>query len=366
MTSRERVRAALEKRPSDRVPVFMWFHPQTLRKLSALLEIPRERVPEAMGNDIRQTWVNNNYAMEGIVHENDGESHVDWWGVRWVKQYSFNQIDRFPLAGASREDVLAYRFPMDRFEELLGLMLPVVRDRGDCWLGCDVSPCVFEMYWRLRGMQDAMLDIGGDAALADEMFRRCADFSIALGEAACQRYPLDWYWTGDDVGAQRGMMLSPRAWRALIKPHLRRVFETGRKRGLPVAYHCCGALRPIIGDLIEIGMDVLNPVQCNCPGMDPLELKREFGSQIAFMGGVDTQYLLPRGTPAEVRRATRQLLDGMTDGGGGYILAASHTISPETPDENVFAMYEVAGITRQEIFDRAASIRAALANAAGA
>ena len=94
--------------------------------------------------------------------------------------------------------------------------------------------------------------------------------------------------------------------------------------------------------------------------MDALELKREFGSHIAFMGGVDTQYLLPNGTPADVRLATRKLLDGMTADGGGYILAASHTISPETPDENIFAMYEVAGITRQEIFDRAATIRANL------
>jgi uroporphyrinogen decarboxylase len=207
-------------------------------------------------------------------------------------------------------------------------------------------------------MEDAMLDIGGDPGLADEMFARCADFSIALGQAACERYPLDWYWTGDDVAGQRGMMLSPRAWRALVKPHLARVFAVGRGRGLPVAYHCCGALRPIIGDLIEIGMDVLNPVQSNCPGMDALELKREFGSGLAFMGGVDTQDLLPNATPAEVRRATRQLLDGMVSDGGGYILAASHTISPETPDENIFAMYEVAGITRAEIYDRAASIRA--------
>ena len=95
--------------------------------------------------------------------------------------------------------------------------------------------------------------------------------------------------------------------------------------------------------------------------MSPLDLKREFGSHIAFMGGIDTQDLLPNGTTAEVRRVTRQLLDGMTADGGGYIMAASHTISPETPDENVFAMYEVAGIARQEIFDRAASIRATVA-----
>jgi uroporphyrinogen decarboxylase len=336
----------------------MWFHPQTARRLARLLEIPPSRVAEAMGDDIRQTWVNNNYAMEGIVHDADGERHEDWWGVGWVKQYGFNQIERFPLAGAPRERVLAYEFPMDRFEELLALMLPVLRERGEYWIGCDVSPCVFEMYWRLRGMEDAMLDIGGDPELADAMFARCADFSIALGEAACERYSLDWFWTGDDVGGQQGMMLSPRSWRQLVKPHLTRVFEVGRNRGLPIAYHCCGALRPIIPDLIEMGLDVLNPVQCNCPGMDPKDLKHEFGSRIAFMGGVDTQDLLPNGTPAEVRRATRELIETMTADDGGYILAASHTISPETPDENIFAMYEAAGLTQEEICDRAAAIRA--------
>jgi uroporphyrinogen decarboxylase len=107
-----------------------------------------------------------------------------------------------------------------------------------------------------------------------------------------------------------------------------------------------------------MGLDVLNPVQSNCPGMDPLELKREFGAELAFMGGVDTQELLPNGTAAQVRRATRRLIDGMTAGGGGYILAASHSIPPETPDANLFAMYEEAGVTREEIFDRAAGIRA--------
>jgi uroporphyrinogen decarboxylase len=131
-------------------------------------------------------------------------------------------------------------------------------------------------------------------------------------------------------------------------------------RGLPVAYHCCGALRDIIPDLIEIGIGILNPVQCNCPGMDPLELKRTFGHELSFMGGVDTQDLLPNGTPQDVRRATERLIQGMTAGCGGYILAASHTIPPETPDENLFAMYEVAGVSKEEIFDRAASIRRTL------
>jgi uroporphyrinogen decarboxylase len=91
--------------------------------------------------------------------------------------------------------------------------------------------------------------------------------------------------------------------------------------------------------------------------MDALELKRDFGAHISFMGGVDTQYLLPRGTAAEVARATAQLIEGMTSDGGGFILAASHTIPPETPDDNIFAMYAEAGIPREQIFDRAAGIR---------
>ncbi|MFA6294756.1 MAG: uroporphyrinogen decarboxylase family protein, partial [Victivallales bacterium] len=146
-------------------------------------------------------------------------------------------------------------------------------------------------------------------------------------------------------------------WREMIKPQLAKVVRAGKKRGLWVAYHSCGSIYLIIPDLIEIGVDVLNPIQCNCPGMNPLELKREFGYRLAFMGGLDTQELLPKGSVSEVRRQTENLISGMTEGGGGYILAASHTVPPETPLENIFAMYEVAGIRRTEIFDRAAGIR---------
>ncbi len=357
MNSKQRVQASLERKPVDRVPVFMWFHPSTAEHLARLLEIPTAYVGQAMGNDVQQTWVNNNYAMEGITHEHDGESHVDAWGIRWVKRYFFNQIEGFPLQGAAPEQMLAYRFPYEHLDALLANMAPVVPHASDTFIGCDVSPCVFEMYWRLRGMEDAMLDMALAPDLADSMLGRCADFAIALAERACAGLPLDWLWTGDDVASQTGMIMSPRTWRELIMPHLRRVFEVGQQKGLWVAYHCCGGLRPIIPDLVELGLDVLNPVQGNCPGMDPLELKREFGTVLAFMGGLDTQDLLPHGTPDQVRRATARLLEGMTADGGGYILAASHTIPPETPDANIFALYEEAGISREEIFDRAAIIR---------
>ena len=357
MTSNERVHAALKRQPVDRVPVFMWFHPATAQRLAALLEVVASDVAEAMGNDVVMTWVNNNHAMEGIVHAHDGEGHRDFWGIDWVREGGFNQIERFPLANLSREEVLAYRFPGDHMEELLACMQPVLARRRDFFVGCDVSPCIFEMYWRLRGMECALLDMAGEPDLARTMFRRCADFAVALSERACSRFALDWLWAGDDVASQGGLMMSPDAWRELIKPELARIFAVGRSHRLWNAYHCCGALRPIIPDLIEIGLDVLNPLQCNCPGMEPLELKREFGGKLAFMGGVDTQGVLPHGSADDVRRATRRLLDGMTGSGGGYILAASHTIPPETPLDNIFVMYDEAGISRQEIFDRAAACR---------
>ena len=80
---------------------------------------------------------------------------------------------------------------------------------------------------------------------------------------------MDWLWAGDDVASQRSLLMSPQTWRTMIKPHLARVFAVGKAHGLWVAFHCCGALRPIIADLVEMGLDVLNPIQCNCPGMDP-------------------------------------------------------------------------------------------------
>jgi uroporphyrinogen decarboxylase len=357
LTSRERVLAAIERRPADRIPFYMWFHPDTVALLAKLLEIPEMYVESVFGNDVRQTWVNNNYAMEGIVHDADGEGHTDLWGISWIRQYGFNQIERYPLRGASRDTVLSYEYPQGKVEELMAPMEQAVTDQGSLFLGCDISPCAFEMYWRLRGMDDALLDFALDEPLADRMVERCVDFSDFLAAEAMKRFDLDWLWTGDDVASQSGMIISPDQWRRLVKPHLRRLFSRAVDAGLPVAYHCCGALRPIIPDLIEIGCTVLNPIQVGCPGMDPMTLKTDFGAELTFMGGVDTQELLPRGSASEVRKETEALVEVMTSDGGGYILAASHSIPPETPVDNLFALYEAVGVTKEQIFDSAADIR---------
>jgi len=105
MNSKQRVHAALRREPVDRIPVFMWFHPETRTLLADLFEVPPAYVDVVLGNDVRMTWVNNNYAMEGVVHEHDGQSHVDYWGIKWVEEGPYNQVVSFPLAGASRAEV---------------------------------------------------------------------------------------------------------------------------------------------------------------------------------------------------------------------------------------------------------------------
>ena len=357
MNSKSRVHAALRREPVDRVPIWMWYHPDTTERLGETLDIPPFHVADAMGDDVQQAWIGNNYAMEGIVHEREGEGHTDFWGIEWVKVGPFNQILSSPLQEADEDEILRYRYPYDDIDQLLQNMTSVLGSADNFFVGCDISPCLFEMICRIRGMEGAALDLASSPDLARTMLAQASAFSLRLAETACDRFPLDWLWTGDDIAGQQTMIISPACWREMVGPHLAEIFDIGKSRGIWTAYHSCGAIRPIIPDLIEIGLDVLNPIQCNCPGMDPLELKKEFGTALSFMGGVDTQQLLPFGTVDEVYRETVLLLEGMTTDGGGYILAASHAVPPETPLENIFAMYEAAGVSREEIFDRAAQVR---------
>ena len=357
MNSKERVHASLNRENPDRVPIWMWFHPETADILAKTLEIPVQYVSTVFEDDIRQTWVSNNYAMEGIVHQHDGETHTDQWGVKWVKQGAFNQIEHYPLADLSNEEMLNYKFPFDKIPELLQNMNPVIAAKDEYFIGCDVSPCLFELICRLRNMGNAILDFLINPEIMDFLLEQAGDFAVKISQEAVNKFDLDWLWTGDDVGGQQAMILDPEMWRSRIKPHLKRILDVGKQKGLWTAYHCCGAIRPIIPDLIEIGVDVLNPIQSNCPGMNAAELKKEFGNELTFMGGIDTQELLPNGSASDVQKVTEELIDVMTAGGGGYILAASHTVPPETPLENIYALYAAAGISKEKIFDNAADVR---------
>src|SRR5664279_4526488 len=117
---------ALQKKPADRIPIFMWYHPETLQKLAHTLEISLDSFDLVMCNDVKQKWVGNNYAMEGITHEHDGEGHIDKWGIVWVRQGGFNQIHKSPLENASEKEIFDYRFPFGHIDQLLKSMDSII------------------------------------------------------------------------------------------------------------------------------------------------------------------------------------------------------------------------------------------------
>jgi uroporphyrinogen decarboxylase len=145
---------------------------------------------------------------------------------------------------------------------------------------------------------------------------------------------------GDDVASQESLLLSPKTYRAQIKPRHRRMIQAIKSlRDVKVSYHSCGAVYELIGDLIEIGVDSLNPVQVSARNMDPVKLKKEFGGRIAFWGGIDTHRVLPFGTPEEVRKEVRRMIN-ILGKKGGYVLASVHNMQAEIPPQNIVAMFE--------------------------
>jgi uroporphyrinogen decarboxylase len=188
-------------------------------------------------------------------------------------------------------------------------------------------------------MEDLLLRPAFFEALLDRLTNIYIEITTrALDEAG--EY-MDAVLVGDDLSNQAGPFFRLELYRSLIKPYQKQIIDTVKRRGKPFVYHTCGAAYPFIPDLIDLGIDALNPVQVSAVGMDTKRLKREFGRDLAFWGGVDTQSVLPRGTPADVRKEVKTRIDDLA-GGGGYVLASVHNIQAEVPPQNVAAMLEAA------------------------
>jgi uroporphyrinogen decarboxylase len=204
---------------------------------------------------------------------------------------------------------------------------------------------LFEGAQMARGWQRFMEDLAARPALAEALLARlaeaaCADLARYLD--AVGEY-IDIIQVGDDLGTQAGPQLSPRMYRRLVKPYQAQVWQFAKQRsGLPLFLHCCGGIYPLIPDLIEAGVDILNPVQISSVGMDPIRLKREFGADLVFWGGgCDTQRMLPDGTPAEIRDHVHRQVDILAPG-GGFVFTQVHNILANVPPENVVAMFDAA------------------------
>ncbi len=199
---------------------------------------------------------------------------------------------------------------------------------------------IFTLAARLRGMDRLLMDMAAEPILAEAVINKVAEFAVEFNRRSLQQVgaQLDHYVLWDDVAMQNGMILSPAQWNRFLRKWYETLYADAKQYGLKVLYHCCGSFHPIIPTLIDIGVDVLDPVQTSARDMDLRTLKRRYGGNVCWHGGIDVQRLLPRGTVSAVRDAVDEAKE-LFGHGGGLILGPSHEITPDTPIENILAVY---------------------------
>jgi len=381
MNGRERILVALKHQEPDRVPFDLGgtqvtgIHAVAYRGLreelglSAVtpamcdyiqgLAMPDDDVLDRLSVDVRGLFPLNSHndrVSERIRRESKGngeevEVFVDEWGMTQLRPYPdglyFTAV-RHPLEGVfSADDVARYPWPdTGDPRRIAGLhdLAVAYRSQGRAVMIKGVLAGIFEMAQRMRGMAPLMMDMASDEALAGALLDKMVELKLKFWEMALPqlRDVVDVISDADDYGTQASQLISPRMFRRLIKPRLAVMF--GRIKELApdarLFFHSCGNVRPLLPDFIELGVDILNPVHVRATGMDPVELKRDFGRDLVFWGGgVDTQDVLPHGTPAEVRDDVRRNIDALAPG-GGFVFTTVHNIQADVPPENIVAMWQ--------------------------
>jgi uroporphyrinogen decarboxylase len=280
-------------------------------------------------------WANSYYM--------DDKAYVDEWGIGWdVQPYKtpygighYTEIVSHPLA--SDEALKNYQLPDPNRSELYSDAEQMVDDfKDEYWVVGVTVTTIFETAWALRGLEQMLFDMATDPDLANHILDIPYHYHLTAAKRLVE-IGVDMIWTGDDVGAQNGMLISPKMWRSYLKPRMATFFAELKAINpeVKIAYHSDGDISPIIPELIEIGLDVLNPIQP--ASMDPAKLKQEFGDRLSYWGTIDEQHTLPFGSSTEVKNEVLDRLDTIGKD-GGLILSPTHHVQLDTPMENFWAM----------------------------
>jgi len=292
-------------------------------------------IDRAMGNYLR--WLNAPKQWDRLGEDLER----DEFGVVWsTNEFNRGYIVEHPLRAASLD---GYSFPQLDYVARYAHLKEEAERSGDAFLVCWVGD-LFERANFLRGLDQILMDMKLHPGFVHELLDELLSIILKNGEAICE-HPIDALFLSDDYGLQDNLMMNPEDWRTFIKPRVARLVEFGHAHGRAVFLHSCGCVRKIVPDLVEIGLDVLHPIQPEA--MDIGELKRSFGGRIAFYGGVRTQTTLTYGTPADVRRETRQVARLMGEG-GGFILAPGITLQHDVPWDNLMAFIDACHEARAE------------------
>ncbi len=370
LTSRERFTMALDHKEPDRVPLDLGSLTSTIRTVDAYDRlknhmglalnkkirhfadghiIPDEEILQALHVDTLYLRMNVPQSWERV--RLDAQTVVDEWGVPWYKPpgsfYTFPATH--PMKTAALEEIEKFPWPdpdePSRFTGL-GEKARQLFDKTNYALVADgiTGVGVFDMSWHLRGMENIFLDMLIHPDFTQALFQRLTDFYVSAYrnylQAVGDFIQMVIYY--EDLSGQDGPLISPALYRKFVQPCHRRIFNEIKKHtAAKLCVHTCGSVYAFLDDYVELGVDVLNPVQISARDMDPHRLKEKYGSVLSFHGGIDTQRFLPRATPAEVKEEVRRMI-GILGRGGGYLFTSCHSIQPDVSPENILALFSAA------------------------
>jgi len=353
MNSKERILKAINRETLDRIPCDYWGTSETTNTLKQYLGVEEEidlwrklgidkivnLTPAPLGVPVPRHYVGPVLAID-----------EDIWGVKYTpKSYAdgrgiYQEISYNPLANLETVEEIEtfYTFPKaDWFD--FSTIEEECRKYPDYAIECGyASP--FCVYNNIRGLEKSLMDLVNNQNYAHYVIGKICDFFYSFHEKLFEagRGLINIAEVTDDFGMQSGLLVSPNTFDEFFKPHHQRLIKLVKDFNIKVFHHDDGAIRPIIPKMVELGIEILNPIQWRLPGMDPEGLKKDFGQVLCFHGGVDNQKTLPFGSKEEVENEVVYLFQTLASDGTGYILAPCHNIQSITPMENIVTMYEAA------------------------
>lgn len=376
MTSRERVMASLNFQTPDRVPIDLGgfqtgIHKKAYMDLLGFLgrdeEIvmldpvqqlvrPSEEVLELLKVDFRYVTANGPESFDGCIQQNIRKGKLwhdlkDEFGVIWSmpdEQQLYMDISFHPLAEATIEDIEAYPFPdgadPSRFD---GIREDVLRLQNETpyAVSTGIGGVVYEICWYLRGLERWFMDMMENPTFCEALLDKVLNFWLDYYSGFMKEIGdiIDVVMIGDDLAGQNGPLFPPELYRSLVKPRQKELVQHIKSLSdAKIWYHTCGSVVEYIPDLMDNGIDILNPVQITATGMDPEFLKKSFGKELVFWGGgIDSQHVLPFVSPEEVKANVKANMEAFKPG-GAYVFNNVHNIQAGVPPENILAMYEAA------------------------
>ena len=376
MNNRERVLATLQHSEPDKIPFDIGGAPNTGMHIIAyrnLLKQWRDVREIELGDVIFQTALIDEDILQrlkvdlrGLDFSVFGSAKIQSelkedekysfftgdWGIKWVMPKInglYYDVRQRPLSGRiDPKEVDTLNIPnLPSHEEIdfFKRKAKIYRERGLAVVLAGPDGGILEHAFGIRGHEDFMIDMVSEPSLAKRLLDKILTYKLQYWKLMLKEMGnlVDIVSEGDDMATQESLIISPKLYRSMLKPLHRELFcfiRKNAKKPIFINFHSCGAIKELIPDLIEIGINSLNPVQVSATGMDTKQLKKEFGKDLTFWGGgVDTQHILPRGTPQEVREEVKRRIEDLASG-GGFIFAAIHNIQADVPPENIMAMWE--------------------------